>query len=97
MTDYSEFVKYYYARERVSELLISLLFLIIVLEGKGRLFKAVAIFGFTVSFSSMIDKLFLQNFGYLYSDIIIMTLAFYLAFKTYRNESNPSRTKRLNN
>lgn len=93
--DYDVFVAFYYAKERTNEVLICLLFLIAFLSDGGRLIKAICMFGFTITFSSMIDKVFLQNFNYLYSDIIIVILALTLSIKIYAK--HPSRNKRLSN
>jgi len=94
-TDYSVFIDVYYAKEKINEVLISLLFLIAFLSDGNRLIKAICTFGFTITFSSMIDKVFLQNFNYLYSDIIIVIFALTLSIKIYAK--HPSRNKRLSN
>ena len=93
-TDYNVFLEYYYAKERVNEFLISLMFFIALLQSESRWAKSFSVFGFTVAFSSMIDKVFLENYDYLYSDIIILVLAVYLAYKTFKNGENPSRNQR---
>ena len=92
--DYDVFLEYYYAKERVNELLISVLFLLAVLFTKLKINKSIAVFGFTVTFSSMVDKILLGNFDYLYSDIFIICFALYLSLRIYYGK-NPSGTKRL--
>jgi len=41
-------------------------------------------FGFVVTFASVIDKAFLGVFNYLYSDIIILIFATIISFVVYR-------------
>ena len=93
-TDYDEFLSYYYAEQRLNEVLVSLLFLVLFMVANNRLLKALSILGFTLTFSSMLDKLFFANYGYLYSDLIIIIVSIYLSLKTYLNGENPTRTKR---
>jgi hypothetical protein len=93
-TDYNEFLSYYYAEQRLNEVLVSLLFLVLFIVANNRLLKSLSILGFSLAFSSMLDKLFFANYGYLYSDVIIIIVSIYLSLKTYLNGENPPRTQR---
>ena len=93
-TDYDQFLSFYYLEQRLNEVLVSILFLVIFLACNNRCLRALSIFGFTLTFSSLIDKVFFLNFDYLYSDIIIVGAAFYLSYKTYTNGENTPRFKR---
>lgn len=92
-TDYNVFLDYYYARETLNEVMITFMFLFAFLSSENSILRAFSIFGFAITFSSTMDKIFLQNFDYLYSDVIIVVASLILAIRTYRN-GNPKRTKR---
>lgn len=92
-TDYNEFLNYYYAEQRLNEVLVSLLFFVLLIVSNNRLLKALSILGFTLTFSSMLDKLLFANYGYLYSDLIIIIVSICLSLKIYINGKNPSRIK----
>lgn len=89
-TDYNEFLKYYYAKERINEIVFTLLFYVAFKLIYHRVFKAVCMFGLTVAFSSMIDKVFLNNYQYLITDIVIVIVAFRLSYKVYKHGKHPS-------
>ena len=93
-TDYNEFLSFYYLEQRLNEVLVSILFLVIFLACNNRFLRSLSIFGFTVTFSSLIDKVFFLNFDYLYTDIIIIATAFYLSYITYKNGKNTPRNER---
>lgn len=92
-SDYDVFLDYYYAKERLNEVLIALLFFIGFISTKG-LIKSVLFFGFFVSFASMVDKVFLDNYDLMYSDIVVLVVALLLSYKVYRNDKHPTRSKR---
>lgn len=96
-TDYVEFLEYYYTEQRLNEVLVSVLFFVLFMVVENRFSKALSIFGFTLTFSSMIDKVFFENYNYLYSDLVILLFSFCLSFKIYKNGKNPSRNKRFFN
>lgn len=80
---HSEFLKHYYLEERLNEILFCLLFLYAFLNSTG-IRKGLACFGFVVTFSSVVDKVFFGVYHYLSTDIIILAFASvlgYLAFK----------------
>ncbi len=82
-TEWDEFVKYYYAKDIVNEVLFMLLFLFATLQSKGFL-KGVSMFGFVVTFASVVDKAFLGVFEYLYSDIFILLFALLIGYYYYK-------------
>jgi len=82
--DYEVFLKYYYAKEIVNELLFTLLFFTLFICVKQRLFSSISIFAFMLTFSSFLDKAFLNNYDYLYTDIIIIVIATLLSIKVYK-------------
>jgi hypothetical protein len=89
-TDYYEFLDYYYTEQRLNEVLVCLLFFVIIIVSENRLLRALSTLGFTLTFSSMVDKVFFSNYDYLYSDAIIVLVSLYLSYKTYKNGKNPS-------
>lgn len=90
-TDYDVFLKYYYARERLNEVMMCLLFFVAYIN-TIKLAKAILFFGFSLAFASVIDKVFLDNYKLLYSDIVIIGLALLLSYRVYKNGKNTSRS-----
>lgn len=90
-TDYDVFLKYYYTRERLNEVMMCLLFFVAYIN-TFKLAKAILFFGFSLAFASVIDKVFLDNYKLLYSDIVIIGLALLLSYRVYKNGKNTSRS-----
>ncbi|GAB4160810.1 MAG: hypothetical protein Tsb0033_17260 [Winogradskyella sp.] len=93
-TDYNVFLDYYYTKERVNEFLYTLMFFVLFLYSKKRINKAITVFGFVMTSSSMVDKILLNNYGYMYSDIVILCIAAFVSVKIYYNGKNTARTER---
>lgn len=84
-TIYEEFTKAYYMEERLEEILFALLFLYAFLKSTG-VRKGFAAFGFTIVFASFVDKVFLNEFHYLSTDIIILIFATIIGYVAYKRQ-----------
>lgn len=72
--DYEEFLRFYAARNTLYEFMFFLSFAINFLNTKG-LSKSLSCFGMCVAFASLIDKGFYDITGYLWSDLLTVTVA----------------------
>ena len=82
---YEAFNRYYYAKEILNEAIFTLMFFIIFMFIKCRVFSSIAVFGFTLAFCSFLDKAIFSNYGYLISDIVVVLIALVLSIKVYKN------------
>ena len=83
--DYDVWLEYRDAQIKVYEAMFALFFLNMFLLNKG-LLRAMCCFAFIMASASFLDKTFFQKNMYLYSDIVIGTLAAYVSFLVYRKE-----------
>ena len=84
-TIYAEFEKAYYLEECFEEILFCILFLYAFLKSTG-VRKGFACFGFAVAFASLVDKVFLNEFHYLSTDIIILVFASVLGYLAHKRQ-----------
>lgn len=90
-TDYYEFRKFYYERNKVYEFMFTGFFLVSFLDSKNRLSKSVACFFMTLTCGSFIDKTIFGISKYLWSDLILVLVAFIISIYVYVRE-NPGHT-----
>lgn len=83
--DYDVWLGYRDTQIKVYEAMFALFFLNMFLLNKG-LLRAMCCFTFIMASASFLDKMFFQKNMYLYSDIVIGTLAAYVSFLVYRKE-----------
>ena len=78
-TNYDVFLEYYNIKNISNEIVFSLFFLCIFLNSKEWV-KSFSIFGFVMSFGSVVDKLIFNTNHYLVTDIILLIFATRLAW-----------------
>ena len=92
-TNREQFIDYYYAKEKTNEFLYVLMFYILFMYVESKLFSAIAVFGLTISFCSMLDKVFFSNYDYITTDIVVALMALILSIKVYKNGEITTRCK----
>jgi len=78
-SDYDVFLKYYASKNIAFEIAFSLFFLCIFLNSY-KWVRAVAIFGFVMTFGSIVDKLIFGINDYIITDVILLIFATRLAW-----------------
>lgn len=85
--DYDQFVGAYYFRNKFYECIFCLCFYGLMISNKG-FTRAVFAFGFVVCAASCFDKIILNVSQYLWTDILVIIVAFGCAYYGYKREKN---------
>lgn len=86
-TDYDQFISAYYLRNKIYEVMFCLFFLACMLGFKG-FTRAVFAFGFVMCAASCFDKIILNVSQYLWTDILVVIVAFGAALYGYKRQKH---------
>ncbi len=86
-TDYDSFVKAYYLRLKIYELMFGMFFYIVMVSTR-KFVRAIFTFGFMLCLASCFDKWVLEIHHYLWTDIIVFLSALIVSCIVYKREKH---------